>query len=320
MMPTNGGHGLAAPSIDSLAVQQLCGRAALGSVATRCIVGLPLLATTPARTMTNALVQPKSANHGSSLPARKHFSRMLRSALMAIVMVCSVARAAAAASDERELASNRRAMVAEIRAYASTVGSIAGREGISEAVLAALDRIPRHQFVPPAERPNAYENRPLPIGYGQTISQPYIVALMTDLLDVEASDIVLEIGTGSGYQAAILGTLARKVFTIEIVPELAQTASERLARMGHDNVTVKTGDGYYGWAEHGPFDAIMVTAAASHIPPPLLRQLKPSGRMLVPVGGPFLVQNLVLITKDENGEIRTRNLLPVRFVPLVGKH
>jgi protein-L-isoaspartate(D-aspartate) O-methyltransferase len=166
----------------------------------------------------------------------------------------------------------------------------------------------------------AYQNRPLPIGHGQTISQPYIVAIMTDLLDIEPGQRILEIGTGSGYQAAVLAELDTLVSSIEIIPALGQQAKNRLQRMGYDKVEVRFGDGYYGWPEHAAFDAIIVTAAASHIPPPLLQQLKPGGKMIIPVGSLFSTQQLILITRGENDEFITRQVLPVRFVPLTGEH
>jgi protein-L-isoaspartate(D-aspartate) O-methyltransferase len=163
-------------------------------------------------------------------------------------------------------------------------------------------------------------NRPLPIGHGQTISQPYIVALMTELIAPEASDIVLEVGTGSGYQAAILAELVEHVYTIEIIEPLFSTATTRLGRLGYNNVTTRLGDGYYGWDAHGPFDAIVVTAAASHVPPPLIQQLKPGGRMVIPVGGRWMVQQLLIIEKTANDEIITKQIAAVRFVPLTGEH
>jgi len=187
-------------------------------------------------------------------------------------------------------------------------------------VLAALGRVPRHEFVPVAERDRAYRNQPLPIGYGQTISQPYIVAVMTELLDPRPGDRVLEVGTGSGYQAAVLAELVKEVYTIEIIEPLGLAARKRLKTLGYDNVTVRIGDGYYGWPEKGPFDGIVVTAAASHVPPPLLAQLKPGGRMVIPVGSHFLTQQLVLIEKKTDGTLQTRQLLPVMFVPLTGEH
>ncbi len=180
--------------------------------------------------------------------------------------------------------------------------------------------VPRHEFVPPEQQKFSYQNRPLPIGHGQTISQPYIVAIMTDLLNLEADDKVLEIGTGSGYQAAILAALVKNVFSIEIIKPLGKTAAAQLNDLGFKNVEVKLGDGYYGWDEHAPFDAIIVTAAASHIPPPLIKQLKPGGRMLIPVGSRFMVQELLMLEKNDQGEVTTRQILPVRFVPLTGQH
>jgi protein-L-isoaspartate(D-aspartate) O-methyltransferase len=193
--------------------------------------------------------------------------------------------------------------------------------GITGArVLSSMLSVPRHLFVPPEYIKSAYDDSPLPIGYGQTISQPYIVAYMTEVLNLNKGSTVLEIGTGSGYQTAVLSPIVKKVYSIEIIPELAGSAAERLKRLGYDNVEVGTGDGYYGWTQHAPFDAVIVTAAAGHIPPPLLEQLKNNGRMVIPVGGSFLVQYLVLVEKDNAGHITTRNLLPVRFVPLTGKH
>jgi len=187
-------------------------------------------------------------------------------------------------------------------------------------VMKALARVPRHEFVPQEEQQYAYENRPLPIGHGQTISQPYIVAIMTDMLNLKPDSKVLELGTGSGYQAAILGELAGKVYTIEIVEPLGLLAKQRLQRLGYDNVTTKVGDGYYGWEEHAPFDAIIVTAAASHIPPPLIKQLKPGGRMVVPVGSRFMTQQLLVVDKRDDQKVVSRQVMPVVFVPVTGKH
>jgi protein-L-isoaspartate(D-aspartate) O-methyltransferase len=195
-----------------------------------------------------------------------------------------------------------------------------GKPQLDQRVLEVLRTVPRHAFVPEDEQAHAYENRPLPIGYGQSISQPYIVALMTDLLNVRPTDRVLEIGTGSGYQAAVLAGLAERVCSIEIVPQLGERARATLQRLGYRNVEVRIGDGYYGWEEQAPFDAIIVTAAASHVPPPLVRQLRPGGRMIIPLGSRFLVQELLLVEKSAAGEITTRQILPVRFVPLTGGH
>jgi protein-L-isoaspartate(D-aspartate) O-methyltransferase len=220
---------------------------------------------------------------------------------------------------EEDHAAEREAMVAAIEAHAETARTPLDAAVLDPAVLAAMREVPRHAFVSEEQRAYAYEDRPLPIGHGQTISQPFIVALMTDLLNLKEGDRVLEVGTGSGYQAAVTAELADQVYSIEIIPELGETAQERLERL-YQNVEVRVGDGYYGWPEAGPFDAIVVTAAASHIPPPLVQQLKPGGRMVIPVGSRFSVQHLVLVEKDEAGKVTTRQLLPVAFVPLTGSH
>lgn len=212
----------------------------------------------------------------------------------------------------------RALMVQTVASHAAALPQALGGRPLDPKVLAAMAEVPRHAFVPPEQQPYAYEDRPLPIGYGQTISQPFIVALMTDLLAVEPTDKVLEVGTGSGYQAALLARLADAVYTIEIIPELGQSAARRLA--DEPKVAVRIGDGYYGWPEAAPFDGILVTAAASHVPPPLVQQLKTGGRMVIPVGGRFAVQQLMLVEKDPQGRVSTRQLLPVRFVPLTGGH
>jgi protein-L-isoaspartate(D-aspartate) O-methyltransferase len=185
--------------------------------------------------------------------------------------------------------------------------------------LKAMQAVPRHAFVPARHQPSAYEDHPLPIEEGQTISQPYIVAFMTEALKLDPNSIVLEIGTGSGYQAAVCAEIARRVYTIEIVEPLAVTAAKRLKELGYSNVFVKAGDGYYGWPEKGPFDAIIGTAAADRIPPPLIEQLKPGGRMILPVRGETGFQYLILITKDAEGRLYRRNVMPVRFVPMTGE-
>jgi len=206
-----------------------------------------------------------------------------------------------ARQDERD------AMVHQIEAY-----------GVREsAVLQAMSRVPRHEFVPAHFSAHAYENSPLPIGYGQTISQPFIVAEMTRLLQLKPGSRVLEIGTGSGYQAAVLTEFTPHVFTIEIIGELMQSAQKRLQQLGYTVVKVRHGDGYYGWSEEAPFDAIIVTAAAGEIPPPLIAQLNNGGRMVIPVGSFLGAQSLMLVEKDSEGKVRTRSLMPVRFVPLV---
>jgi len=195
------------------------------------------------------------------------------------------------------------------------VGDQIQNRGISnQPTLDAMRTVPRHKFVPPNLIERAYNDGPLPIGYGQTISQPYIVAFMTAAIDPKPDFKVLEIGTGSGYQAAVLSEIVSKTYTIEIITELYNSASKRLTELGYDKVTCKNADGYYGWEEFAPFDAIVVTAAAEYIPPPLIKQLKDGGKMIIPVGSPFLNQSLILLEKNGE-EITTTNLLPVRFVP-----
>jgi protein-L-isoaspartate(D-aspartate) O-methyltransferase len=233
-------------------------------------------------------------------------------------MVVTALISTAAAQDDR-FEAQRAAMVAELRTYAR-LSPPPGKAHLREDVLRVLGEVERHEFVPRGQQSNAYANRPLPIGHGQTISQPYIVALMTDLVDPQPDQVVLEVGTGSGYQAAVLARLVREVYSIEIIEELATEAGARLERLGFDNVTTRLGDGYYGWEEHAPFDAIVVTAAASHVPPPLVAQLKPGGRMVIPVGSRFLTQYLLLVEKTADGEILTRQITAVRFVPLTGDH
>jgi len=221
-------------------------------------------------------------------------------------------------ADGTDYARVRAEMVEDLRRYAQFAAD--SGDSLSEAVLASMNTVKRHELVPPSELRSAYANRPLPIGYGQTISQPYIVALMTALIEPDADDVVLEVGTGSGYQAAILAELVGHVYSIEIIATLAIRAKQDLERLGYTNITTKLGDGYFGWEEHGPFDAIVVTAAASHVPPPLIEQLKPGGRMVIPVGGRFMTQTLLLLEKTEDGEVITRQHGAVRFVPLTGEH
>lgn len=217
-----------------------------------------------------------------------------------------------------EFTRQREQLMTAIADLATETASETGRPAFSPAVMAALTKVPRHRFVPADQVPYAYANRPLAIGHGQTISQPYIVALMTDLIDPLADQTVLEIGTGSGYQAAVLAELVAQVHSIEIIAPLAAEATARLKALGYANVQTRAGDGYYGWEEAGPFDAILVTAAASHVPPPLIRQLKPGGRMVIPVGAHFMAQYLLLVEKTGEGQVSTRQILPVSFVPLTG--
>jgi len=242
----------------------------------------------------------------------------MKTRVMLAGLFCAVMSAGLPAMDDRD--AERAAMVDLIEGKVQQTAEFLGKTQLDPAVLRAMRTVPRHAFVPKDEQARAYDNRPLPIGYGQTISQPYIVALMTDLLGVGPGDTVLEVGTGSGYQAAVLSGLVARVSTIEIVPQLGERAREVLQRLGFDNVEVRIGDGYYGWEERAPFDGIVVTAAASHVPPPLIRQLKPGGRMIIPVGSRFMVQELLLVEKSAAGEVSTRQILPVAFVPLTGGH
>jgi protein-L-isoaspartate(D-aspartate) O-methyltransferase len=241
--------------------------------------------------------------------------------VVAVATVMTFASPGARAADASdEFTSARRSMVEEIADLARTIRSETGVSVMDQRVLDAMARVPRHRFVPQDQQRSAYRNRPLPIGYGQTISQPYIVAVMTDLMNVKQGDRVLEIGTGSGYQAAILAELAQAVYTIEIIEPLAEEARSRLQVLGYAKVRTKVGDGYYGWDEYGPYDSIIVTAAVSHVPPPLVRQLKAGGRMVIPLGAPFLPQQLMLVEKRSDGSVLNRQILPVRFVPLTGAH
>jgi protein-L-isoaspartate(D-aspartate) O-methyltransferase len=210
------------------------------------------------------------------------------------------------------------ALWAEVDAQIRMLRQETGIQQLSEPVARALRSVPRAEFVPEAQRRHAHANRPLPIGYGQTISQPLIVALMTEMLGIEPNDRVFELGTGSGYQAAILDAMGANVYSVEIIPELAASARATLDRLDHDKVQTRVGDGYFGWPEAAPFDAIIVTAASDHIPPPLLQQLKPGGRMLLPVGGRYTTQKLVMVEREESGTVVTREILPVTFVPLTG--
>ena len=223
-------------------------------------------------------------------------------------------------TDSAELPAQRDEMLRAIAASVRNSAEYTGRSELSSRVMRAMGSVPREEFVLPAYRHQAYQNTPLPIAAGQTISQPLIVALMTDLLAPEAGDVVLEVGTGSGYQAAVLAQLVKHVYSIEIIPELATGAAAVLSRLGYDNITVRTGDGYAGWPEHAPFDGIIVTAAPEEIPPPLLKQLARGGKLVIPVGKEHGYQKILLIEIDETGQISKRSVLPVRFVPLTGDH
>jgi protein-L-isoaspartate(D-aspartate) O-methyltransferase len=209
----------------------------------------------------------------------------------------------------------RQQMITEIVTEAALTVGHTGRAYFSERVMKVIGSMPRHEFVPVELQPYAYLNRPLPIGYEKTVSQPFIVALMTDLLAPEADNVVLEVGAGAGYQAAILAELTKRVYTVDIIEELARGAERRLKRLGYENVEVTVANGYYGWPEHAPYDRIMVTAASDLIPPPLLAQLKPGGRMVIPTGIPDK-QTLVLVEKSAAGSLSAREILPVRFSEL----
>ena len=211
-------------------------------------------------------------------------------------------------------------MVAGINQEIKYTQEAIGRSAFAKRVMDAIKKVPRHKFVPQDLHPYAYDDRPLPIGEGQTISQPYMVALMTDLLALHENDVVLEIGTGSGYQTAILALLVKQVYSMEIIPELRDHAAKLLQTMDYKNVEIRLGDGYGGWPEHAPYDAIIVTAAAMNIPPPLEDQLKPNGKLVIPVGSWGFSQELFLVEKNINGKISHKSILPVSFVPLTGDH
>lgn len=209
-------------------------------------------------------------------------------------------------------------MIRTIKAECALTTRYTGVVSLRPEVLVAMAKVPRDEFVPADIRPHAFDNCALPIGNGQTISQPFIVALMTELLEPEKDDVILEVGTGSGYQSAILAELIHHVYSLEIIPELAAQAAERLRRLGYSNVDVFASDGYQGWSAQAPFDGVIVTAAATHIPPPLTEQLRPGGRMVIPIGLPYMHQELMVVDKDANGLCHTRVVLDVSFVPLTG--
>jgi len=251
--------------------------------------------------------------------------RIIRTCLAVLVLsnlllLSFSAHASASSQEELIYMQKRQQMVHLIEDDVTRTSVYLDKEALDPKVMQAINTVPRHKFVPKSRQNDAYQNNPLPIGHGQTISQPYIVAIMTDLLKLSAQDRVLEIGTGSGYQAAILAELVKQVYSIEIIEPLGLRATQLFKQLNYKNISTRIGDGYYGWKEQAPFDAIIVTAAASHIPHPLIKQLKPGGHMMIPVGSNFLTQQLLLITKEEDGHITTRQILPVRFVPLTGDH
>jgi protein-L-isoaspartate(D-aspartate) O-methyltransferase len=233
---------------------------------------------------------------------------------MLLLVLSMVAAARDATAQDEQCVRERAAMVETIKDYARSHAVVSGQQGFSERVLEAMRQTKRHLFIPERSCSIAYADMPVPIGRGQTISQPFIVALMTELAEVAPDHVVLEVGTGSGYQAAILAHLARKVCTIEIVPALAEAAAKTLKDLAYDNVSVRLGDGYAGWPECGPFDAIVVTAALGEVPPPLIEQLKVGGRLVMPVGG-YGTQHLMVVEKIAPDKTTTRAVAPVRFVP-----
>jgi protein-L-isoaspartate(D-aspartate) O-methyltransferase len=245
---------------------------------------------------------------------RKSALALVAGLLAALAFVGALDRPALAQADR--YAAPRARMVRVIQAHAATLPETVAPAGLSKPVLDAMAATPRHRFVPKRLEDKAYSDRPLPIGFGQTISQPFIVALMTELIQAGPDSTVLEIGTGSGYQAAVVAPLVKTVCTVEIIAGLGKSAARRLADLGYDNVQSKISDGYFGWQECGPFDGILVTAAAGHVPPPLVEQLKPGGRMVIPVGSVFGPQFLTLVEKTAAGRITARQVLTVRFVPL----
>ena len=212
---------------------------------------------------------------------------------------------------------NLKRMMADIESEVHYTRSMIGKDALDPRVMQVMAKVPRDKFVPSEMQAAAFDNGPLPIGHGQTISQPYIVALMTDLLGLQPEHVVLEVGTGSGYQTAILCELCRQVYSVEVVAALSEAAAARLKRLGYANVETRIGNGYQGWPEHAPYDGIVVTAAASHIPQPLIDQLKPGGRLVIPVGLPYSYQELMLVSKDARGDIHSQSVLGVAFVPLV---
>jgi len=239
----------------------------------------------------------------------------MRGSILSLILLLLTPTACVGSSD---YAAEREALVREIERQVIETRFELGTDRLDPNVIAAMRSVPRHEFVPFALQAEAYANRPLPIGAGQTISQPYIVAIMTHLLGVKRGDKVYELGTGSGYQAAVLAEMGVDVYSVEIVPELAARAQETLRRLGYENVSVRAGDGYLGWPEAAPFNGILVTAAAEHAPQPLIQQLAPKGRLVMPIGKGGWVQKLVVMEKTEAGTLNRRDVLPVRFVPVTG--
>ena len=246
---------------------------------------------------------------------RSDRSPVFKPAVLLAALLAWLFAGAAAPADQR-----MDKLMVEIERDLSYLGPQLGIRELSLAVERVLREVPRDAFVPAEQRPYAFDNRPLSIGHGQTISQPLIVAVMTELLNVKPGDKVFELGTGSGYQAALLAALGVEVYSVEIVPALAEQARANLDATGFRNVRTRSGDGYHGWPEAAPFDAIIVTAAGDHVPPPLLEQLKPGGRMVLPVGTRYFTQELVLVTRNQDGSFTTRELIGVAFVPLTGGH
>lgn len=236
---------------------------------------------------------------------------------IAVILCCHLVASQAVA---QEWAKMRERMVREIESETYTTRHYLGKAELDKRVMQAIGKVPRHEFVPKQYQQDSYLNQPLPIGEGQTISQPFIVALMTDLLEVDESDSVLELGTGSGYQAAVLAELVAHVYTIEIVESLGKQAQSRLLELGYDNVHSRIGDGFYGWSEHAPYDGIIVTASGIGVPPALITQLKTDGKLVIPVGEQHATQHLMVITKLADGSTTSKNVLPVRFVPITGEH
>lgn len=258
---------------------------------------------------------------GAAKAWRLHLARLILLRVGAAVFGTACCLGAPAMATETEsptatYAEQRNRLLIDIAGMAAYSASYTGRSSLTPRVMKAIERVPRHAFVPESQRDHAYENRPLPIGEGQTISQPYIVALMTDMLELEPDDVVLEIGTGSGYQAAVLAELAARVYTIEVIESVGRRGAAALREQGYTNVHTRIGDGYAGWPEHAPFDAIIVTAAARHVPQPLIDQLKPGGRLVIPVGPEGSVQQLLLLRKQRDGSVTETDTIPVQFVPL----